>query len=188
MASALFALAVFTMLSAVVFLSPFALSPYVQQNDVYMGNPFSAPLNLLLGRFMFLVALAILGLRTILAGLLALVSLLAAGSFDLSASGLPYSVYAYVSTGGVTLLLVVSYVAAERRGLLGLWSRGTLPALLGTGVLAALYILFGGHYTSLGDNNVSWPPYLTTPVIGATVALAGAVFLIGWLWAERTIR
>jgi hypothetical protein len=43
MASSLSALATFTMLCAVVFLSPFALSPYAQQYDVYMSNFFMAP-------------------------------------------------------------------------------------------------------------------------------------------------
>lgn len=64
-----------------------------------------------------------LGLETLLAGLLALVSLLAAGSFALSASGLPYSIYTYVVTGDVILLLVVGYAIAENHSLLALWRR-----------------------------------------------------------------
>ena len=188
LASALFALAMFTMLSAVVFLSPFALSPYAQQNDVYMGNLFIAPLIFLLGSFIFLVALALLGLHTILAGLLALISLLAAGSFALSASGLPYSIYTYAVLGDVILLLVVGYVVAEKGSLLALWSRGTLLALLGAGVLIVLYILFGGHYTSFGDTPIGWPPYLTASILGVTAGLAGVTFLIGWLCARRPIR
>lgn len=188
MASSLSALATFTLLSAVVFLSPFALSPYAQQNDVYMGNFFIAPLVFLLGSFIFLVSLAMMGLDTLLAGLLAFISLLAAGSFALSASGLPYSIYTYVVTGDVILLLVVGYVIAEKHSLLALWRRGTLLALLGTGILTVLYILFGGHYTSLGGSPLNWPPYLTAPILGVTAGLAGAIFLLGWLWAERPIR
>ena len=186
--SALFMSGAFTMFSAIVFYSPFAISPYAQQNDVYMGNLFIAPVVFLLGSVAFLIGQTGLGLRAILAALLALVTLLAIGVFAFGNLALPIPFYAAIMMAGTLLLLIVGCLVTSIHGMLKLWSRGMVVAFLGTGALALLYILFGGHYTSLGDQPVNWPPYLTAPILGGAVAIAGAIFLIGWLWGQTAAR
>jgi hypothetical protein len=186
MASALFATAMFLMLSAVVFLTPFVVSPYAQQNDVYMGNLFLAPLIFLLGSILLLISLAALGLRTISASALAIVALLVAGSCALSTAGLSFSVYAYLIMAAVVLFLLIGFAIAQAHGWLRLWSRGVLLALLGATALTLLYTFLGGHYTSFGNTSINWPPYLTAPILGATAGLAGAIFAVGWLWTKST--
>jgi hypothetical protein len=186
MASALFATAMFLMLSAIVFLTPFMVSPYAQQNDVYMGNLFIAPLLFLLGSILSLISLAALGLRTLSASALAIVSLLVAGSCALATAGLPFSVYTYLIMAAVLLLLLIGYAIARAHGWLGLWSRGVILALVGTAILTLLYMFFGGHYTSFGNTSINWPPYLTVPILGATAGLAGAICAVGWLWTRST--
>ncbi len=63
MVLALLASGGFILLSAVLFLSPFVLSPYAMQNDVYMGNLFLGPPWFLLGAILFLAGALIARLR-----------------------------------------------------------------------------------------------------------------------------
>lgn len=63
MALALLATGGFIVLSAVIFLSPFVLSPYAIQNDVYMTNLFIGPLVLLVGGALVLISLLVAYLR-----------------------------------------------------------------------------------------------------------------------------
>lgn len=186
--SALFMSGAFTMFSAIVLYSPFVISPYAQQNDVYMGNLFIAPIVFLLGSVAFLIGQTGLGLRAILAALLALVSLLAIGVFAFGNLAVPIPFYPAIMVADTLLLLIVGFLVASIHGTLKLWSRGMVVAFLGAGALVLLYILFGGHYTSLGDHPVSWPPYLTAPILGVAAGIAGIIFLIGWLWSRTATR
>lgn len=60
---ALFASGGFMMLSAMIFFSPFVLSPYAIQNDVYMSNLFLSPPLFLLGGIFVLTGLLIARLQ-----------------------------------------------------------------------------------------------------------------------------
>jgi hypothetical protein len=119
----------FISLSAVLFLSPFVLSPYAMQNDVYMGNLFLSPPWFLLGAILFLAGLLIARLQ---------------------GRGAP-------------------------------WKQGLLLAGIGGVLLALLYLLVGGHYSSVGPPS-TWPPYLNETMMGVTLALAVGEFIVGWGW------
>jgi hypothetical protein len=180
---ALFATSGLVMLSGLVFLAPFVMGPYVQQNDVYMGNLFIGLPIFVLGSLLFAASLVGFGLSEGVAGLLALGCLLPAVAFWLDFSRLEIAVCSYVAGAYAAVLLAVSWFAARRHARVATWRRGLLLALLGTGSLAVSYVLFGGHYSSVGDTAIDWPPYLTMPILGITTGLAVAVFLTGWIWS-----
>jgi hypothetical protein len=123
----------FILLSAVLFLSPFVLSSYANQNDVYMGNLFLSPPWFVLGAILFLAGALIARLQ-------------------------------------------------RRRAP---WGQGLLLAGIGGVLLALLYLLVGGHYTSVGPPSY-WPPYLNETMTAVTLILAVAEFVVGWGWGART--
>jgi hypothetical protein len=180
---ALFAASGFVMLSGLVFLAPFAMGPYAQQNDVYMGNLFMGLPIFVLGSLVFVASLAGLGLSKGMAGLLALVWILLALVFWLGFSWLGIAICSYIADGYAAVLLAVSWFAARRHARMALWWRGLLLALLGIGALVVVYTFFGGHYSSIGNTAINWPPYLTMPILGITIGMAVVIVLIGWLWS-----
>jgi hypothetical protein len=185
---ALFAASGFVMLSGLVFLAPFDLGPYAQQNDVYMGNLFIGLPIFVLGSLLFAASLAGLGLSKGMAGLLALVGILPAVAFLLGVSLLGIAICSYTAGAYAAVLLAVSWFAAHRHTRIAIWRRGLLLALLGIGALVVFYMLFGGHYSSIGDTPINWPPYLTIPILGITICLAVAIFLIGWIWSAMGLQ
>jgi hypothetical protein len=134
-ALALLATGGFTMLSAAILLSSFALSPYAIQNDVYLGNLFIGPPLLVIG----------------------------------------------------SLLFVASLLIARIHGRSMAWGQGLLLALAGSSLEGLLYMLVGGHYYSVGPPS-NWPPYLNESMMGITLGLGLAVFLIGWVWGALMAR
>lgn len=130
---ALLACGGFIVLSAMIFLSPFVLSPNAMQNDVYMSNLFLSP---------------------------------------------PWFVL-----GGV--LVLAGLLIARAQGRHVQWVPGLLLAGAGAVVLALLYVLVGGHYTSVGAA-VNWPPYLNETMLGVTLTVAMVEFIIGGAWGTLT--
>jgi hypothetical protein len=180
---ALFVVGGYVMLSALIFLFPFVASPYAQQNDVYMGNLFLGAPIFLLGSLLFVISLASLGLRARLAALLALINLLPVVMFWLGGNLLPILIYIYIAGAYAFVLLLLSWSVARRNNQLSPWRRGLMLALLATGILALFYILFGGHYVSVGDASFYWPPYLTLTIAIIAGVLALVIFVTGWIWA-----
>ncbi len=181
---ALYATSAFIILSGLIFLSPFALSANAQQNDVYMGNLFIGVPVFLIGCVLFIASLTGLGLHTRLAVLLGLGNLLVAAALTLGFADLPISLAPYLAGINVILLFVVSWAVARGSDRLAIWGRGLLLALIGSSIMALSYALFGGRYYSAGGSAVTWPPYLTLPILGLAAVVAAATFLIGWLWGR----
>ncbi|HEU5348324.1 MAG TPA: hypothetical protein VFU63_06900 [Ktedonobacterales bacterium] len=185
---ALFAASGFLMFCALVLLSPFAVSPYAEQNDVYMGNLFIGLPVFIIGSLLFAISLAGLGLRPDLTVLVALVSLLVGVALWLGVIGWSISTHVYVAGAAALVLLVLSWAIARGHARMKTWRRGLALALLGSGIIALLYVLFGGHYASAGGVVVSWPPYLMPSITGVSIALAVAIFVLGWRWGETGPR
>lgn len=185
---ALFAASTFCMLSALVFLAPFAVSPRAGQHDVYMVNLVIALPLFFAGSLLFAISLAGLGLRPGLAVLVTLACHLVGVMLWLGSVNWSLATYTYVAGCATMILLVLSWVVAFDHHRLGIWRRGLMLALGGSGAVALLYLLFGGHYTSTGGVAGSWPPYLTLPIVAVAIGLAAAIFVLGWLWDARGLR
>jgi hypothetical protein len=185
---ALFAASGFIMFCALVLLSPFAVSPYAEQNDVYMGNLFIGLPIFIIGSLLFALSLAGLGLRPDLTALVALVSLFVGVALWLGVIGWSISTHVYVAGAAALVLLALSWAIARGHARMRTWRRGLALALLGSGIIALLYVFFGGHYSSAGGVAVGWPPYLTPPITGVSIGLAVAIFVLGWRWGETGPR
>lgn len=183
---ALFAASGFVMLCALVFLSPFAVSSGAAQNDVYMANLFIGLPVFVIGSFLFALSLACVGLRMWLAVVLAVINAIAPVVGIIGFFRSPISLSAYLAGADALLLLAISWAIARAHDHMNIWARGLLLALLGSGLMGLLYVLFGGHYSSFGDVAINWPPYLTMPMIGVAIGLAIAIFVIGWIWGAAS--
>ncbi len=193
---AAFAAGGFTMLTALIFLSPFALSPYAGQNDVYMGNLLLSPLLFLVGSVLFIVSLAGLGLSPQITVLLAVADLvppllilyLPGSMLGASMRLGPYAIVFLALLFEAGLLIILGLVIARAHGWQQAWLEGLLLVGAGSGLMALVYVLFGGRYHSVGPNAPDWPPYLTMPVLGVALGLGLAIFVIGWAWGKMTAR
>jgi hypothetical protein len=121
-----------------------------------------------------------------LAVLLAVINAVALMLIMFRSFGLPIVAYAYLAGADALLLTAISWASARAHDRMNIWVRGLLVALLGSGLMGLLYVLFGGHYTSFGDVAINWPPYLTMPMIGVAIGLAIAIFVIGWIWGAAS--
>ena len=63
--------------------------------------------------------------------------------------------------------------------------RAALLALSGAGVVSLVYMGFGSRYYAFGETPATGshlPPYLVLPVLGLSLLVVLAIFLLGWFW------
>jgi hypothetical protein len=176
----------FLLLAGALFATPFLLNDRAQENDVFFGNLFLAPVISLVGSLLYLLALRRLGLS-----ILPLLALLVLNVAALTGwLWIPISVpqrfmlIAMLLAGDAVLLFIVGALIAGTRGQLGSWAQAFVLALVAGAVLAVIYSFFGGQYLAFGETSSSLPPYLNGTALLATVGLAIAVYVFGWFWGR----
>lgn len=175
------------MLSGVVFLLPFLVNNRAGQNDVFMGNLFLGPPFWLVGSTLLIASLAGLGLGRWLTLALALANpLLVALMLAWSQGGLGgISGTAAVLVADAGALLVAGALAAGTHGRWTIWGRGMVVCLIGAGIVALAYELFGGRYYAFGETVSSLPPYLEMPVAWLALGIGALAGALGWAWGRR---
>jgi hypothetical protein len=175
----------FLLLAGALFALPFLLNTRAQENDVFFGNLFLAPLISLLGSILYLIALRGFGLSIAWLVALLVINMAALTGWlwlpQFTSQSIP--LIAVILAADAVLLFSVGALLAGAGGLSGPWARGLVLALVAGGALAVIYYFFGGQYLAAGETSSSLPPYLNTIALIATAALAALTYLLGWLWS-----
>jgi hypothetical protein len=177
----------YLMLLGALLETPFLLSAYAQQNDVFMTNLFLAPPIYAIGSTLFIVSLIGLGLNRWMALALALLNPLAVvlllwlfGLFGMD--GIPALAVALVVASGI--LIVLSLVAATSGGHRGAWAKAMALAVSGAGLFVLANELFGSRYLAFGETVSSLPQYLSLPMLVLGLGLSIVILLVGWAWGK----
>jgi hypothetical protein len=132
----------------------------------------------------------------------ALVCVIYLSPFALSSSAIQNDVYmsnlflsAPLALAGVVCMASGGIIAlrARSRGSMGprmglVAARALLVALVGAGVVAVAYALFGGRFHSFGPTPISWPPYLNEAVLVATLLVGLMALLVSLWWSARNVQ
>jgi hypothetical protein len=182
-----FALGIYCMLLGVVFYVPFMLSPFAQQNDVFMTNLFLGLLLLVAGSAVIALATTRIAagkpwLNITLSVLSALVAF--AGIIGILSTN-SYAAAAPVMAAYTAILLVLSAVVAARQQRLAAWAQALLLALVASAVVTLYYAVLGSQYHDVSGVATYLPRYLDGQTSGLALLLGIAVFFIARLWARR---
>jgi hypothetical protein len=175
-------------LVGVVFLSPFLISANASANDVFLSNLFVGPLYYLVGSTLLIVSLAGLGFNRGLVLALALVNpvvVVALSAWLANNSGLfGGRFYAAPTVADAGILIAASAFVAGAHNQWRAWGQALLLAVAGAGVVTLASYLFGTRYYAFGETVSSVPPYLDLPVLGLSLALGIAIFVMSRAWSS----
>lgn len=179
------AASLYVVLVSALFLLPFVVSERAQQNDVFLTNLFGGVAFFVVGSLWLSFSVLTLGAwRWIPFALIAatFTGVLLA-MWARRYSGTDTLVPSVLLMAGA-LVLACTVLAALLRSWAAWW-RAVALALLGLIVAGAVYYAIGGRYLAFGERTTSLPPYLTTTVVGVSVAIGLAVFVLATIGGER---